>query len=132
MCSSEGQIMGMTSYRIICLDFATNLFSNIGNLSILCIDKELLMMGSLSLIKELPISIKIQLFSKKQLGMVRTSRIGPIVPLWSALCRNFYRGPLPAVIYYILYYHFLRTKHPQPSPGTSVPILKHVVLRCKV
>ena len=51
--------MGMTSYRIICLDFATNLFSNIGNLSILCIDKELLMMGSLSLIKELPISIKI-------------------------------------------------------------------------
>ena len=79
MCSSEGQIMGMTSYRIICLDFATNLFSNIGNLSSLCIDKELLMMGSLSLIKELPISIKIQLFSKYQI--TNTTSQGQI-------CRN--------------------------------------------
>ena len=35
--------------------------------NVLCTDKELLMMGSLPLIKELPISIKIQLFSKYQI-----------------------------------------------------------------
>ena len=66
MCLSDGQNMVVTSYPIIYLDFAANFFSNIGNHSSLCIYKELLMMGSLSLIKELQISVKIQLLSKYQ------------------------------------------------------------------
>ena len=53
MWSSEGQNMRMTSYPIIYLDLAANVLGDMGNHSSLCIYNEILMMGSLSLLKEL-------------------------------------------------------------------------------
>ena len=66
MWSSEGKNMGMTSYPIIYLDLAACVIGKIGNNSSLCIYIELLMMGSLSSLKEL-YQLKFQLYSKYQI-----------------------------------------------------------------
>ena len=58
--------MGITSYPIIYPDLAANVIGKIGNNSSLCIYNELLMMGSLSSLKEL-YQLKFQLYRKYQI-----------------------------------------------------------------